>query len=188
MWMLNLQFSDGFSLQIRVELISEFFGDRLSIFAPSRLFTDKKWKQMWIVFVRIPGILTGILGSVRYMYIIYYDILITLELQVYFPSKDNFYSCLSMLSSIPGRDDKIKFYGWSRILLSFPKRWFLWIGVSRCEELKSIEAFYPRERYTFPFALCSNVIQISHDFINKYVSSAFYSEWCYSVLPIIFSP
>lgn len=29
------------------------------------------------------------------------------------------------------------------------------------------------ERYPFPFALCSGVIQILHDFINKYINSAF---------------
>lgn len=58
----------------------------------------------------------------RYMHIIYYDILSILELQVYLPSEDNFYSYLSMLSSIAGRDDKIKLSGWGRILFNFYKK------------------------------------------------------------------
>lgn len=56
---------------------------------------------MWIVFIRITGILTSTLEYSRYMYIIYYDILDILE-QVYSPSEDTF-------SSIP-KDDKIKLY------------------------------------------------------------------------------
>lgn len=46
-----------------------------------------------------------------YIILVYYDIIDILELQVYLPSEDNFYYYLSMLSSTPGREDKIKLYG-----------------------------------------------------------------------------
>ena len=118
LWLHDLQFSDGLSLQIRMKLISEFFGDILSIFTPLGLFTYKKWKQMWTVFFWIPSILTDILEIIKYVhYTLYYDILITLELLMYLLSSDNFYYCLSKLSSIPGRNGRIRFYGWSRSLL-----------------------------------------------------------------------
>ena len=39
LWLHDLQFSDGLSLQLRMKLISEFFGDTLSIFTPLGLFT-----------------------------------------------------------------------------------------------------------------------------------------------------
>lgn len=74
---------------------------------------------MWIVFIRITGILTSTLEYSRYMYIIYYDILE----QVYSPSEDTF-------SSIP-KDDKIKLYDRSRIPFKFKTHLFLWINVCR---------------------------------------------------------
>lgn len=61
---------------------------------------------MWIVFIRITDI--GIQEYIRYINIVYYDIL---ELQVHLPSEDNFYYCLSIFRSILGRNDKITLYG-----------------------------------------------------------------------------
>lgn len=61
---------------------------------------------MWIVFIRI----TGILEYIQYIYIVYYNKLGVLELQVYLPSEYNF-NLLSMFRSILGRNDKITLYG-----------------------------------------------------------------------------
>lgn len=66
---------------------------------------------MWIVFIRITDILIGIQEYIRYINIVYYDILGILELQVHLPSEDNFYYCLSIFRSILGRNDKITLYG-----------------------------------------------------------------------------
>lgn len=85
---------------------------------------------MWIVFIIIIGILISMLEYSRYMYIIDYDIL---ELQVYLPSEDNFYCCLSVCSTVY-QEEMIKSNCMVEVefLLSFPtKKWFLWVDVCR---------------------------------------------------------
>lgn len=81
-----------------------------------------------------------------------------------------------MLSGIPGRDNyKIILYDWSRILFKFSKKM---ISVGWCIQMRcflGIQAFDPWKSCTFPSALYSHVIQMSHGFIMKYISSACYS-------------
>lgn len=120
-----------------------------------------------------------------YVIFIYYDILDILELQVYLPSEDNFYYYLSMLSSIPGREGKIKLYGWNRILFKFPKRLFLWIDVSKWGAYWVFSILSMGELH---LPCCSVFRYYSCDLIYKYVSYAFYSEWYYWILPIKISP
>lgn len=106
------------------------------------------WKQMWIVFIRIVGILTGILEYSRYVCHILWHIG-HIRITGILTFRHNFYHYLTMLSSILGRDDKIKLYDWSRIF-KFSKKMISMDWCFQMRYLMSIQAFYPWESYTFP--------------------------------------